>query len=212
MTRHHKISKSKCFSETTGHKPLQNPVFSRSTPLLRSTIFMIALLTLVSWSDGAESTRPYFGARLEPTDGRIMSGAGQRPESFKDYYDSIGTNKPVVYRTYMKLGAADTPARFAKLKEELGKYPQTFLIPQIGLSMTGSRKHEEHYEHKVAAGELDAQIDQFCAGLKDLGRPAFIRIGYEFNGHWNGYKPATYKAAFRRVTEKIRKCAEERSV
>jgi len=111
--------------------------------------------------------------------------------------------------TYMRLNAADIPARFAKLKEELEKYPQTFLIPQIGLSMTGSRKPEEHYQHKVAAGELDAQIDQFCAGLKGLGRPAFIRIGYEFNGHWNGYKPATYKAAFRRVTGKIRKAGLE---
>ncbi len=153
--------------------------------------------------------RPYFGARLEPKDGRVLIGAGQCPEGFKDYYDSIGTNKPVVYMTYMKLNAANISERFAKLKEELEKYPQTFLIPQIGLSMTGSRKPEEHYEHKVAAGEFDAQIDQFCEGLKSLSRPVFLRIGYEFNGHWNGYKPATYKAAFRHVTGTIRKAELE---
>jgi Glycosyl hydrolase family 26 len=209
MTRYHQLSKSKCFSETTGRPPLLDPVSFGIAPILRLAIFMFALLTLVSWSGGAESTRPNFGARLEPTDGRLIVGAGQRPEGFKDYYDSIGANKPIMYMTYMKLDGADTPARFAKLKEELAKYPQTFLIPQIGLSMTGNRNPEEHYEHKVAAGELDAQIDQFCAGLKDLGRPAYIRIGYEFNGHWNGYKPATYKAAFRRVTEKIRKAGLE---
>jgi len=175
----------------------------------RCPIIFCFALTLVFWSDGAESKRPYFGARLEPKDGHVLSGAGQCPEGFKDYYDSIGTNKPVVYMAYMKLNAANISERFAKLKEELEKYPQTFLIPQIGLSMTGSRKPEEHYEHKVAAGEFDAQIDQFCEGLKSLDRPVFLRIGYEFNGQWNGYKPATYKAAFRHVTGKIRKAGLE---
>jgi hypothetical protein len=172
-------------------------------------ILMTALLAQVSLSDAEEPIRPNFGARLEPKGGRVLSGAGQRPEGFKDYHDSIGTNKPVIYMTYMKLNDAGTAARFAKLKEELDEYPQTFLIPQIGLSMTGNRNPEEHYEHKVAAGELDAEIDQFCAGLKSLGRPAFVRIGYEFNGHWNGYKPATYKAAFRHITGKIRKAGLE---
>lgn len=103
MIRHHKRSKWKCFSETTGRPLLQNPVFSPNTPLFRAAIFMFALLTLDSWSDGAESTRLNFGARLEPTDGRLIVGAGQRPEGFKDYYDSIGANKPVVYMTYMEM-------------------------------------------------------------------------------------------------------------
>ena len=165
--------------------------------------------TLVTSSSGAESNRPYFGARLEPKDGRVLSGAGEIPEGFKDYYDSIGTNKPVVYMTYMELQKPDVPARFAKLKTELEKYPQTFLIPQIGLGMTGSGKPPKPYDDKVAAGQMDAQIDRFCAGLKSLGRPAFIRIGYEFNGQWNGYHPETYKAAFRHVTENIRKAGLE---
>jgi hypothetical protein len=95
---------------------------------------------LVSWSHGAETTRPRFGARLEPTDGLVISGAGQCVEGFKDYYESIGTNKPVVCMIYMKLNGTNIKERFVKLKEELEKYPQTFLIPQIGLSMTGSRK------------------------------------------------------------------------
>jgi len=197
------------FSEIAGRPPLRNPVLSRSSPLLRAAIFLIALLTLVSWSRGAEPTRPYFGARLEPADGRVISGAGQTPEGFKDYYDSIGTNKPVIYMAYRGLDRPNTPAWFAKLKAELEKYPQTFLIPQIGLGMNRSGKNPKHYADKVAAGEFDAQLDQFCAGLKDLDRPAFIRIGFEFNGSWNGYEPESYRAAFRYVTGKIRKAGLE---
>jgi len=176
---------------------------------LQTAILLIALLTLVSWSDGAKTNRPYFGARLEPPDGRVITGAGQTPEGFKDYYEAIGTNKPVVYMTYMRLNLANITERFVKLKAELEKYPQTFLIPQIGLGMNHSGKNPLHYADKVVAGKFDAQLDQFCAGLKDLDRPAFIRIGYEFNGSWNGYEPESYKAAFRYVTAKIRKAGLE---
>lgn len=50
MIHYHKFSQSKCFSETTGSPPLQNPVFSRISPLLQAAFFMFALLTPVSWS------------------------------------------------------------------------------------------------------------------------------------------------------------------
>lgn len=94
MSRHHKLSKSKCFSETTCRPRLQNPVFSRGTSLHTATVFIFALLTLASWSDGAESTRPYFGARLDLTDGRAIVGTGQRPEGFKDYiFDNYPSTK-----------------------------------------------------------------------------------------------------------------------
>lgn len=39
---------------------------------------------------------------------------------------------------------------------------------------------------------------------KALGRPAFVRIGYEFNGRWNGYVPETYIPAWRRVVAAMR--------
>ena len=184
-------------------------ILTMQTRVARLVLVFTTHLTLVSWSDGAEPARPYFGARLEPKDGRVISGAGQTTEGFKDYYDSIGTNKPVVYMAYRVLDRPNTPAWFAKLKAELEQYPQTFLIPQIGLGMTHSGKRPKHYADKVVAGEFDAQLDQFCAGLKDLGRPVFLRIGFEFNGEWNGYEPESYKAAFRYVTGKIRKAGLE---
>lgn len=48
MTRYHQLSKSKCFSETTGRPPLMDPVSFGIAPILRLAIFMFALLTLVS--------------------------------------------------------------------------------------------------------------------------------------------------------------------
>jgi len=65
-------------------------------------------------------------------------------------------------------------------------------------------KPERHYEHLVAQGEYDEQIEQLCQALSELGAPAFVRIGYEFNGSWNGYEPAAYKAAWKHLVKAFR--------
>jgi hypothetical protein len=48
------------------------------------------------------------------------------------------------------------------------------------------------YDGAVAAGLFDAQIDDFVTGLLSLDRPAFVRIGFEFNGEWNDYTPSSF--------------------
>ncbi len=63
-----------------------------------------------------------------------------------------------------------------------------------------------NYDDAVAAGALDTQIAALCAGLKSLDRPIYLRIGYEFNAPWNGYAPASYVAAFRRIVTSLRAC------
>lgn len=62
-----------------------------------------------------------------------------------------------------------------------------------------------HYEDDVAAGIYDEQIENFIAGLRSLALPAYVRIGYEFNGTaWNGYVANSYKSAFTRIANMIR--------
>ena len=60
-------------------------------------------------------------------------------------------------------------------------------------------------EDKVAAGEHDELIDklgEFFLSLDD--RPVFLRIGYEFDGHsWNRYEIEPYKAAYRRIKDRL---------
>jgi hypothetical protein len=71
--------------------------------------------------------------------------------------------------------------------------------------MTVDGTPSAHYEDEVASGKFDGSIDTLCRGIRDLGHPVILRIGYEFNGEaWNGYKSESYKAAFRRIARKIR--------
>lgn len=144
--------------------------------------------------------------RLEPLGNKVIHGAGQDPEAFRQYFESVGEHKPEIFMTYVAL-KADMPTYFQWLKQELDAYFPFVLVPQIGLHFTGDARDpnaEPHYEHQVADGQLDGQIQAFCEGLRLLERPAYVRIGFEFNGSWNGYEPETYKAAWLRVVNAFR--------
>lgn len=138
-----------------------------------------------------------FSRRLEPVD-TVLHGVGQSHPAFLDYCDCVGEDLlPLLYMCYVGL-KGDVAEFFAKLAERLADAPG-WAVPQIGLSMTKDGSPEQHYEHHVAEGQYDEQIEMLCEGLAALGRPAFVRIGYEFSGQWNGYQPESYIAAYRRV-------------
>ena len=66
------------------------------------------------------------------------------------------------------------------------------------------------YEQDVAAGLHDEQIENLVKSLRVYGRPVFLRIGYEFNGQWNGYEPEeSFVSAWRRIVDAVRAAAEQ---
>jgi len=141
------------------------------------------------------------GRTLEPRAGGIIHGAGQSDSEFASYCSAL-KHQPILYMTYVGL-KRNMDDYFTRLAALLAQYPDSYLIPQIGLSMTRDGSPEEHYEQQVAAGAYDGQLLALCEGLKRLNRPVFLRIGYEFNGHWNGYEPGTYIQAWRRIVQAL---------
>jgi len=149
-------------------------------------------------------TRMFFNARLEPKD-KVISGAGQFSiVDFDNYVNAMdNSTRPVMNMVYIGLADTNIQKRILKWEAETIQY-DWLVIPQIGLSMTRDGKPEAHYEHKIAAGDYDPQIIEFCEALKEWDVPAFVRIGYEFNGPWNGYSPATYKESYIKLTNAFR--------
>ena len=153
----------------------------------------------------AQSINPRLnqGAILEPQ-GKIINGAGQDQASYMNYWNVMHTqDKPLIYMTYINL--RDVTSDWTDgLKANLmlnGK----FQIPQIGLALTVDGTPSAHFEQGVASGLYDDKITMFIDGLESLAIPAYVRIGYEFNGTaWNGYESAPYKNAFIRITNMIR--------
>ena len=172
---------------------------------MRNNLFVFSVLMVASQL-AAQPIQPRLnqGAILEPQ-GKIINGAGQDQASYINYWNIMHTqDKPLVYMTYINL--SDATSNWADgLKSVLMSNTGKFQIPQIGLSMTVDGTPSAHYEQNVAAGLYDNQISMFIDGLQSLAIPAYVRIGYEFNGvAWNGYQPADYKNAFTRITNMIR--------
>ena len=172
---------------------------------MRETSLLAAILVAVTQlAVQPIQSRLNTGAILEPV-GEIINGAGQDPAAFVNYWNVMpAQGKPAIFMTY--IGLRDVTSDWADaLKGDLMRNADKFVIPQIGLSMTVDGTPSAHYEQDVAAGLYDNQIAMFIDGLQSLAIPAYIRIGYEFNGvSWNGYQPATYKTAFMRITNMIR--------
>ncbi len=149
--------------------------------------------------------REDYGRRLEPYGHAILHGAGQSQEEFASYCNTMNPMKPIIYMTYFGL-KGNAALFFQKLEANLHSIGMDEAILQIGLSMTKDGSPEMHYEHEVAAGVYDEQIATFCRELKKWGRPVFIRLGYECNGHWNGYEPDSYIKAWRRFSDALQIC------
>ena len=146
-----------------------------------------------------------FGRRLEPRGRVVLHGAGQTDNAtFKEYSAVMGDARPMLYMSYVDL-KDDLPRYFRGLKRDVEGYAD-FVVPQIGLSLNGGDARG-HYEDEVASGVLDGRVKDLCAGIQSLGRPVYLRVGYEFNGEWNGYSPGAYVMAFRRIALIVRECS-----
>jgi hypothetical protein len=164
-----------------------------------STLVLVLSLISAAWAR----------ARLSPPLGRVLHGGGQEPGCFGSYSTFMGGLGPSIDMFYLGLeGLNSTPsgsiptvfsAMLASLEAGAGA-DNAFVIPQIGLQLPLNGK-----EALVASGEYDNAIIALRSGLRSLERPAFLRLGYEFNGmEWNGYRPDSYVGAYRRIAAAIR--------
>lgn len=136
---------------------------------------------------------------LVPPDGEAVHCGGQDPASFGRYSSFMGPKAaPAVSMTYVGLAKLNR-TWFAKLNETLASQPTGFILPQIGLALPQGDELS-----KVGAGAYSAQIAELVAGLRVLARPAYIRVGYEFNGGWNNYPATDYKTAWAEIVAPIR--------
>lgn len=171
-------------------------------------IFILFISTIVC-NGQTFQPRQYYGAPLEPVD-KVLNGAGQIEEQlFVNYCNALtSATRPVIFMDYFYMN--NSPQNTinkteAKMKSIESKFPGIKLIPQYGISMTIDGTPSAHYEQDIAyTTKYDANIQAMCTALKAAGRPCYLRIGYEFNGWWNGYVDKSYKDAFIKITKALR--------
>lgn len=163
--------------------------------------------------ENAYAPRVNFGARLEP-EGGIVHGAGQDPASYREYSRLFAPEqRPMMLMTYVSVTGGTRKVRDWRDEVEaalasLAGQPTTL---QIGLNLTAGRDDGSGRVSEVAGGRFDEELGLFVEALRAFGVPAWVRIGYEFEGSWNGYAAEDYVAAFRHITDRLRAAGLDRA-
>ena len=165
-----------------------------------------------------------YAARFTPPPGKILVFAGQDNESVggtlkhrDGYVDNVGVPAGITHYVYFAEGwTNDFNRTFAKGKVDglnsetewaAGPMNQKAYLDSPTLDrciMHLSISMEGNSEDKVADGSYDHLIKELVNFVRDHpDHPFLIRIGYEFDGNWNGYDAKNFKLAFQRIVKAL---------
>jgi Glycosyl hydrolase family 26 len=185
----------------------------------------LILLTLVASILAARLGAAEITGRFAPPAGKVLLFIGQDNASvggnstYHDgYVDNVGVPGGITHYVYFsdgwtnKFGRAFNSGRVAGLNSEtewaagpmnMKAYVDSPLLAKCVFHL--SIAMEGNCEDRVADGSLDHFIAEFVAFIQAHPKhPFLIRIGYEFDGSWNGYDPENFKNAFRRIVDALR--------
>lgn len=162
-------------------------------------LFPIFLLFIISFS----VTSNVLGDKnnFVPKEDHVLLIVGQDIHTIDDYVKELGIIPGgfTIYTSIQEMDGIYSPAdygggvQYANLLIE--KYPNTVI--QIGLYMVGALDG-------VIAGAYDANIDKLAKWIRLIKRPAYLRIGYEFDYPANSYDPEKYIRAYRYLVDKLK--------
>jgi hypothetical protein len=175
---------------------------------------LFALLLVVAGCTVTGAPRPEKsenGSLFEPPAGRVLHGWGQMSgywdwddpvakddaRDLDEYDRAVGSNRPAIVSFYV----APVENQVAGF---VNKYPafvkeRSIPVAQVGLYFMDAFLHK-----KVATGGADDELRRIFRTLREAGVPVLLRVGYEFNSHWNPYDLKLYVTAYRRVTDLAR--------
>lgn len=170
----------------------------------------ITLSIIIALAAVAAASPVFFDAPLEAPPGRVLSGWGQfssawdlgQPagkgdgDDLEAYSKAVAPHAPAMISFY---AAANTTilAGFLRRYREFAT-THGFFVAQVGFNFHGM-------ERDVSTGMRDPELLILADGLRDVGRPVLLRIGYEFNNPSAPYEPSAFIGAFRHATEVMRK-------
>lgn len=137
-----------------------------------------------------------YKQKFEPKGNKVIHGAGQSIEMFREYWQAVEEYKPLIYMTYIKIQSTDK--WIDKIQREVKEFPN--LILQIGLNFLVEGKDGTK---EISEGKYDKELDKIFKVIKEFGNPVFIRLGYEFDKAGK-YNSKTFIRAWQYVVNKYR--------
>jgi hypothetical protein len=145
-------------------------------------------------------------AKYEPADGKILLIIGQDKSAHDQYINDIGTPGGLMFYTSVQQlqgistpitansGTWDFPVKFTS-------YPD--LAVQIGLWMSGTTGSEDDLD-RIDNGVYDTNLDTLGNWIRNLSRPVYLRVGYEFDNPDFNYTAEKYIRAYKHVVDHFR--------
>jgi hypothetical protein len=167
------------------------------------------LLIVMVWFIGVMLYPPLIQAGspayLEPPDGYVYHGTSPDKNDINAYIAALNypTLTPAVLGMHASIPGTRPQALINATKEFLNLADSIGAIPH--LSYAFSIGDGQPIDDVIAYNDTyDRLISELGEVIKEYGRPVFVRLGFEFNGPWNGYHPGTYPKAFRKVVDLFR--------
>ena len=172
-------------------------------PYLRIALFLLFPIFLngqISAHFGAPKFAPADGKKLLII-GQDLGAVGGLDLYSEGYVDQVDTPVPAGITTYTGLpglgglvnldnwGAGDVHAQ-AYVEDET--FDNSAIV--IGLYISGALSG-------INGGFFNNSIRTLANWVKTQIRPVFLRIGYEFDGPWNGHNPTEFRNAWRHIVQ-----------
>lgn len=144
-------------------------------------------------------------AYLEPLDGYVYHGTSPYTKDADAYIAALGDPRlyPAVEGVHLAIPGTrpryleETTREFIERVRAVGRIPHLSFSMKIG--------DGEPVDDVIALTDTyDDLIRAIGRVIRDFGDPVFVRIGFEFNGSWNGYHPGLYPIAFRKFVDLLR--------
>lgn len=163
----------------------------------------------------SNSNKATITGKFTPPDGKLLMFIGQDSDTIADYIAGVPEDNLEGVTLYTQLKSAnpdetllavfepaDWHAGTVDFTATLSAAPDAALAIGLALDQCDGSNHA----NQVAQGNYDVSLKRLIDYLESLApRKVFLRIGYEFDGAWNCYKPESYKAAYRYIAKAINK-------
>ncbi|MDD5353960.1 MAG: glycosyl hydrolase [bacterium] len=154
----------------------------------------------------AAAVRSPLLGKYEPEDGKVLLIIGQDKAAHDQYISDIGTPGGLMFYTSVQQlqgismqinadsGTWDFPVSFSI-------YPEMAI--QVGLWMSGTTGAEDDLD-RIANGIYDTNLDTLGNWLRNLDRPVYLRVGYEFDNPDFHYTAEKFIQAYQHVVDHLR--------
>jgi hypothetical protein len=196
----------------TSREPVKSKTSKLSMPSKLSKLLMLSALALATSSCSSAAVTPVVppssAAKFLPPEGKTLLIVGQDIDAENNYVKGTG-HIPAGVTVYTSLALDGVFARNHGQPEGVQDwnsvkvgYPNSALA--VGLYMAGADKNTQMDQLLNGNATFDKNLDILIDELQSFNRPIFLRIGYEADGPWNNYDPTQYKAAWKKIVERIR--------